>query len=363
MARTEVIDLFCGIGGLTCGLRKAGLNVVAGIDSDLSCKYAYETNNCARFLGKDVTTLTSSEVDELYSKYSDTIKILVGCAPCQTFSSQAHKYRSKINEKTDKRWNLLRTFKKYVCDIKPVVVSMENVPELRKYDVFEDFVSGLESEGYHVDYKVVDCSKYGMPQKRRRLVLLASRLGGIGLIDESEIKAKRNVRDAIGGLPVLRQGESDRSDPLHKCAGLSVLNLKRIRQSRPGGTWADWDDELLPNCYRKASGKTYQSVYGRMEWDKPSPTITTQFYSYGSGRYGHPEQDRALSLREGALLQTFPMDYKFYDESKNVSIGTISRHIGNAVPVDLGKIVGVSIVRHLSKYGVGAMTKHAEVTE
>lgn len=346
----EVVDLFCGVGGLTCGLRKAGLNVVAGIDNDSSCRYAYETNNHAKFVEADVTTLTSDEVVSLYSNKKSVTKILVGCAPCQTFSSQAHKYMERIDKKTDKRWNLLRSFEKYVNDISPTVVSMENVPELRRYDVFEDFVNKLEFNGYNVSYKVVDCSKYGMPQRRRRLVLLASRLGEIKLIDESEIKIKRNVKDAIGNLPALRQGESDKNDPLHKCAGLSELNLKRIKQSRPGGTWSEWDSELLPNCYKKASGKTYRSVYGRMEWGKPSPTITTQFYSYGSGRYGHPDQDRALSLREGALLQTFPRDYRFYDESKNVNMGTISRHIGNAVPVDLGKIIGVSILRHMEKY-------------
>ena len=139
----------------------------------------------------------------------------------------------------------------------------------------------------------------------------------------------------------------NKKDPLHKSAGLTEINLKRIKQSKPGGTWRDWDKTLLPECYKKPSGKSFGSVYGRMEWDKPSPTITTQFYSFGTGRYGHPEQDRAISLREGALLQTFPRNYKFFKDIDNISISTISRHIGNAVPVDLGKIIGMSINEHL----------------
>ena len=157
----------------------------------------------------------------------------------------------------------------------------------------------------------------------------------------------RTVRDVLSNLPRLSQGEVDSDDPLHRSAGLSDINIKRIRQSKPGGTWKDWDESLLPECYKKPSGKSFGSVYGRMEWDKPSPTVTTQFYSFGTGRYGHPEQDRALSLREGALLQTFPKDYKFFEDIDKISISTISRHIGNAVPVDLGKIIGISINKHL----------------
>ena len=176
---------------------------------------------------------------------------------------------------------------------------------------------------------------------------MASKHGDIQLIPETSIEKKLTVRDVLSGLPVISQGQIDESDPLHRSAGLTEINLKRIKQSKPGGTWRDWDESLLPECYKKPSGKSFGSVYGRMEWDKPSPTVTTQFYSFGTGRYGHPEQDRAISLREGALLQTFPRDYKFFEDVNNVSIGTISRHIGNAVPVDLGKIIGMSINEHL----------------
>lgn len=345
--RTAVVDLFCGVGGLTCGLRKAGLKVVAGLDFDTTCKYAYETNNHAKFINADVAKYPSENIASLY-KNSD-VKILVGCAPCQTFSTQANKYRKNINKETDVRWNLLKAFAKHIKDIQPDIVSMENVPALQHFDIFNEFKSTLEALGYNVSHQIVDCAKYGLPQKRRRLVLLASRLGNINLLPPTSecFKEKRTVRSTIGKLPKLRQGQKNKKDPLHRCAGLSDINLKRMQQSKPGGTWHDWEPILLPACYKRASGQSFTSVYGRMLWDEPSPTITTQFYSFGTGRYGHPTQDRAISLREGALLQTFPEDYTFFENEENVSIATISRHIGNAVPVDLGWIIGISIKAHL----------------
>ena len=184
-----------------------------------------------------------------------------------------------------------------------------------------------------------------MPQKRRRLVLLASKLGEIKLIPPSKNQICRTVETAIKDLPKLKNGQQDKTDPLHRCAKLTDLNLKRIKQSIPGGTWQDWGS-ILPECYKKSTGKSYSAVYGRMKWDNPSPTMTTQFYIYGTGRFGHPEQNRALSLREGALLQTFPKDYKFI-ENEEYSLKVIGRHIGNAVPVDLGKIIGDSILNHI----------------
>ncbi|MCT4574900.1 MAG: DNA cytosine methyltransferase [Alphaproteobacteria bacterium] len=340
----KVVDLFCGVGGLTCGLKKSGLNVVAGIDNDSTCKFAYEYNNKAKFIEADISKFSSEEFNSLY-KGAD-IKILVGCAPCQTFSSHTKKNKERIK---DKKWTLLDSFSEHINKVQPDIVSMENVPELMKFDIFTNFCKNLKKQGYNTSYQVVNCAEYGMPQRRKRLVLLASKLGSIALIPPS--KKIKTLADAIKGLPALKNGQSDKKDPLHRCAGLTEINLKRIRQSKPGGTWRDWDEELLPNCYRKASGQSYSSVYGRMKWDQPSPTMTTQFFSFGTGRFGHPEQDRALSLREGALLQTFPKKYKFFQNEENMSICVISRHIGNAVPVDLGKIIGESINNHLREVG------------
>lgn len=344
--QVAVVDLFCGVGGLTCGLKKTGLNVVAGLDNDASCEFAYTENNNTKFICADVSKYPSKEINNLYADAE--IKVLVGCAPCQTFSKQTSKYKNRIY---DKKWTLLEYFAQHIENINPDIVSMENVPELVKFDIFEHFKSTLDRLQYHVSYKIVDCSEYGLPQKRKRLVLLASKFGEISLLPSDCLGYKKTVKDVIGNLPSLKNGEVDKNDPLHRCAGLTAINLRRIKQSVPGGTWKDWDEDLILDCHKKESGKSYSSVYGRMKWDIPSPTMTTQFYSLGTGRFGHPEQDRALSLREGALLQTFPEDYKFFQNVEDMTIGTISRHIGNAVPVDLGKIVGLSIKTHLEEYG------------
>lgn len=349
--KIQSIDLFCGSGGLTYGLRKAGIDVIAGLDSDSTCRYAYEANNKSVFINADISTYSGSKLAALYE--IDAIKVLAGCAPCQTFSRHTQKVK---NRESDKKWNLLYQFSNKIQDIKPDIVSMENVPGLAKYQVFQDFLSALEAREYKVSYKVVACEKYGIPQARRRLVLLASKLGEIELIPYTHPKREDyvTVGDILGvsskcRLPKISHGEADFADRLHKSATLSEINLKRIRSSRPGGTWSDWDENLLPECYKKDSGKTYSSVYGRMSWDKPSPTITTQFYVYGTGRFGHPEQDRAISLREGALLQTFPKTYKMVPPDENVSVKTLGRHIGNAVPVRLGEVIGKSIFEHIKE--------------
>lgn len=346
--KEAIVDLFCGVGGLTCGLRKAGLKVVAGIDSDASCEYAYHENNKAKFIHADISKYSADDVNKLFG--SAKIKILVGCAPCQTFSAQARKIRDK-RAKDDIRWHLLDYFGDYVEKINPDIVSMENVPELEKFDVFKKFEERLREMNYYVKHWVIDCVKYGLPQKRRRLVLLASKYAPIDIIssDSQEFEHKRTVRDIIESLDELRCGETDKNDKLHRSAGLTPKNLERIKHSKPGGTWHDWPEDLLNECHKKSTGQDFTSVYGRMRWDEPSPTITTQFFYIGAGRYGHPEQNRAISLREGALLQTFPKSYTFFKDEENMSIATIARHIGNAVPVDLGKIIGLSIKKHLRK--------------
>ena len=167
------------------------------------------------------------------------------------------------------------------------------------------------------------------------------------------------VKDAIGNLPPLIAGSTDPDDLMHSATALSEKNLKRIRQSVPGGTWRDWDKELQLKCHKKSSGKTYPSVYGRMLWDAPSPTITTQFYGYGNGRFGHPSQDRALSLREGAILQSFPRDYKFISSTDILNKHKLGLQIGNAVPVRLGEVIGLSILEHIRRYNDGKEKSNA----
>jgi len=339
------IDLFCGIGGLTHGLQKSGIKVIAGIDSDASCKYAYEANNNSQFIEKDVSEVTGEYLNKLYPE--DSIKILVGCAPCQTFSQ--HTVKNKNRDK-DKRWGLLYHFLRIVRETKPYIVSMENVPQLRKYDIFHDFVDGLKKEGYFVYYRVVNCQRYGIPQRRIRLVLLASKERMIQLIPETnEPKNYVPIKNIIKHLPRIKDGEIHTKDTLHRSWKLSSINKKRIKQSKQGGSWLDWEKDLILECHKRKGGATYKAVYGRMRWNQPAPTITTQFYSYGTGRFGHPTQNRAISLREGALLQTFPENYKFCPDGEDIFFSEIGRHIGNAVPVELGKVIAKSIKSHLGR--------------
>lgn len=339
----QVVDVFCGVGGLTHGFKQAGLKIIAGIDSDQTCKYAYENNNKTKFIHIDIRELRPTIVLGLFS--SESIKILAGCAPCQPFSSHTLKY--KLDNK-DARWNLLNYFKGIILQVLPDIVTIENVPRLSKESVFSEFVATLDKQGYKVWWDNIRCAQYGVPQSRTRLVLLASKLGIITLIPPTHERNQYiKVQDVIADLPPIKAGEVDKNDPLHRAAGLTELNLKRIRQSVPGGSWRDWDKELRLQCHNRESGHSYVSIYGRMSWSKLAPTITTQFYSIGTGRFGHPKQDRALSLREGALLQTFPQDYQFYDPKKPLPLTVTATHIGNAVPVRLGYIIGKSIIEHL----------------
>lgn len=335
------VDLFCGVGGLTSGLQSAGIDVVAGIDMDETCRYAYTSNNHhSSFINRDIRAVSGEEINELLSSYD--IKVLVGCAPCQPFSSHR---KDKSHRSLHKDWGLLAQFGRLISDVMPEYVSMENVPELAKESIFDDFLKVLREHKYEVEYRIVKTEEYGLPQRRRRLILLAAQGKQVSLIPPPSVTGSGlTVQSAIGNLPPVHAGEHCPTDPLHTASNLSNLNLQRIRASRPNGSWRDWPDSLRLKCHKKATGKTYSSVYGRMAWNKPAPTITTQFYCYGTGRFGHPEQDRALTLREGAILQGFPRNYTFIDPNRKLSRKEIARHIGNAVPPKLGKVIGESIL-------------------
>lgn len=338
------VDLFCGVGGLTHGLTKAGINVRLGVDLDPACRFPMEANNAAKFLEADVGELMPSDVQAAFG--DSQITLLAGCAPCQPFSSYA---QSAKREKPHEDWELLSSFSKLVLAVRPMLVTMENVPPLCKQQIFKDFVADLHEAEYNVDFRVVDGRDIGLPQRRQRLVLVASLLGPITIPDAD--KAQVTVRDTIADLPALAAGASDPDDPLHASASLSELNLARIRHSKPGGTWRDWPKELVSACHARETGSTYPSVYGRMEWDKPAPTMTTQCYGFGNGRFGHPEQDRAISLREAAMIQSFPKNYAFAPDATSINFNTLGRMIGNAVPVLLGEYIGEILVDHVKAHG------------
>lgn len=338
------VDLFCGAGGLTYGLKRSGIDVRLGVDNDPACEYPFSANNAAEFLLKSVEELGVEDIERVFSEIG--IRLLAGCAPCQTFST----YNQKATP-DDKRWWLLLQFARLVREISPELVMMENVPRLRDRDVFNEFLVALQDAKYHVHVEVVNCEEYGIPQRRQRLVLLASKLAPIRLLSPAEVGAQRTtVREAIADLPPLRAGETEETDPLHQASTLSDLNRKRIEASRQGGTWRDWQETLVANCHKKNTGKSYTSVYGRMCWDDPAPTITTQFFGFGNGRFGHPDQDRAISLREGAILQGFPKDYKFVPPGQPIYKKAVARLIGNAVPPRLGEVIGLSMLQHVDQW-------------
>lgn len=341
-----VIDLFCGIGGLSHGMYKKGFDIIAGFDIDETCKYAYEKNNNAEFYSQDIKSVTKEQIDNLFKGYD--IRVLAGCAPCQPFSSYAFKVKDKDQEKYD----LLYEFGRLVKEVLPDIVTMENVAQILSFKqkpVLVDFINLLKESGYEVDYKVVYCPDYGIPQTRKRIVLLASRIGKITLIAPTHNKENyKTVRQTIEKLPPIKAGEVCSSDPLHRARSLSELNLKRIKATPINGSWRDWDESLQLECHKKTSGKSFGSVYGRMNWDEPAPTMTTLCTGLGNGRFGHPEQDRAISLREAAMFQTFPKGYKFFSPKEEISITKASRYIGNAVPPKLGEITAISIIKHLA---------------
>lgn len=344
----SAVDLFCGVGGLTYGLSQATVDVRLGVDIDPASRHPFKENNDAAFLLADVAALDPAKVTESFVPGSVTL--LAGCAPCQPFSTysqraeRAGKARHDRGHKDD--WKLVERFGELVQKVKPDLVTMENVPPLTRASVYKDLVKSLD--GYWIDAQVIDCRSIGLPQTRKRLVLVASRLGPIWLPQFN--CEERSVRATIGELPTLQAGEMDSDDRIHRACSLSEVNLKRIRASIPGGTWRDWPEDLKAGCHVRDTGATYPSVYGRMEWDQPSPTITTQCFGYGNGRFGHPEQDRAISLREAAMLQGFPRSYSFLPDGEPVSFATLGRLIGNAVPVTLGKAIGEVLVDHVAMH-------------
>ena len=341
--KIKVVDLFCGAGGLAYGLKSAGFEIAAGIDLDPTCRHPFEENCGGTFIEKSVEDVTAVELDSFFA--GADVRILAGCAPCQPFSTY-----SQSRKTPDARWDLLRSFLRLAVELKPEIVTMENVRGLAGKPIWKEFVGGLEEAGYQVDWDELLCSDFGVPQARKRLVLLASLVGPIHVPAPKDGRKPVTVRDSIAALPALVAGQADANDSLHVACKLSETNLMRIRASKPGGTWRDWPESLRAPCHIKETGETYPSVYGRMAWDEPSPTMTTQCFGYGNGRFGHPVQDRAISLREAAILQSFPASYSFLPKNEKPAFSKVGMLIGNAVPPKLGEAIGLTIAEHLIEF-------------
>lgn len=331
----NAIDFFCGGGGITRGLIQAGVNVIFGLDSNLECKKTYEENNRILYLIRDVQEVTAATLMEEFPILQDNDELLmVGCAPCQPFS-----ILNPNNPNEHKSVNLLNEFGRIVQGIHPAHILVENVPGLRGRgeEVLQEFLGMLDAEGYRYDYGIINAKNYGVPQNRRRFILIASRrfqpnippaTHGEGLLPYV------TVYDAIHGYPALEAGAINEDIPNHRAAGLSDINIRRL-QATPanGGSRTDWPQELWLNCHENFNGHT--DVYGRMVWENVAPTLTVKCFSISNGRFAHPEQNRAISLGEAAALQTFPDDYIFYG-----SLQEIGKQIGNAVPVLLAETIG-----------------------
>lgn len=347
----KAIDLFCGAGGVTRGLLDAGIDVIAGFDIDPSLKKVYEQNNIrsnsknVEYRQKSVTEITKKDIYNLVGSKTSRNKnkekfLLAGCAPCQPFSLK----NKNRHDKSDHRRTLITYFADLVQKTKPDYVFMENVAGLPKLepDNLKYFTDILDKEGFSWETKIVNALNYGVPQNRKRFVLLASKEDDMK-IPEGEYdgisKSYKTVGDVIRNLPPLMVGTEDPTIPNHKCANLSELNKIRIQETpKNGGSRTSWRTDLWLKCHLNEDGtpkNVHSDVYGRMSWEKPAPTLTTKFNSITTGRYGHPEQNRAISLREGALLQSFPKDYKFYGNMES-----IARQIGNAVPPKMAEELG-----------------------
>lgn len=337
--KLKAIDFFCSAGGVTCGFKQAGINILGGIDIDPNCQVTYEKNNKAKYLCADVSNLEIKSLTKIFNiKRNQSNLIFVGCSPCQYYSNM-----NTDKTKSSETRLLLDDFKLFVEYYKPGYIFIENVPGLKRNSEspLGKFKQFLIDNNYVFDDGVVNAKYFGVPQNRRRYILIATRIKQNIHLPKEDKKNIKTVRDAIGNLAKyypISFGHRDKTSFIHTSANLAEINRKRLEQvPTDGGSRAAWSEELQLDCYKKHEGHT--DIYGRMHWDKPSPTITTRFCSISNGRYGHPEQLRAISLREGATLQSFPETYTFHSESQ----GIIAKMIGNAVPPLLAKAIGETI--------------------
>lgn len=349
----QVVDFFSGCGGTSAGLRAAGLEVVLGLDNDPDAAGTFRANlNGVAFLERDIRTVTPEDIHEHISVHRRRCPLLFSaCAPCQPFSRQR-----RGRETRDERYPLLLEFVRFIWAFRPDLIFLENVPGVNvatgAMRPFRTLLDSLSSLQYHTEYRIVECCNYGVPQRRRRLILIASRLGPISFPmathgPGTDHVAYSTVRDWIGHLPPIAAGEEHSEIPNHRAAILSPLNLQRIQNTPPEATRSEWPMELRLKCHQNEY-KGHTDVYGRLRWDEVSSGITTRCISLSNGRFGHPEQHRAISVREAACLQTLPMDFVL-----SGSLTSMARQVGNAVPVLLAQRFGDRFIEHVAEYNGG----------
>ena len=341
--KVRVFDFFSGCGGTSCGFAQAGMDIAFGMDIDADSAQTFQKNfPKADVLRADIKTLDPSILTPYMADRSGPT-LFCGCAPCQPFSRQ-----NRNRGGDDHRTNLLAEFGRFVRAWLPDFVFVENVPGMQRLleaeGPFPAFASMLSELGYQHTSGVLPALWFGVPQTRERFVMLASRWGPISLPEPTHGPGRQignfaTVREWIADLPPIAAGETHPDDPNHRAAALSKINLKRISATPEGGGRKDWPKRLWLECHKGHRG--HSDVYGRLSWGAPASGLTTRCISYSNGRFGHPDQDRAISAREAASLQTFPRDYLF-----SGSLESRARQIGNAVPPLMAMRIGEHFLRH-----------------
>ncbi len=338
----KVVDFFSGCGGTSAGFEAAGLSVVAAIDSDPDAKATYTANfPDAKFFNRDIRWMKTATLAPYVTKKPTDVLLFSACAPCQPFSQQ-----NRQKKKRDERVSLLAEFGRFVKRYLPELIFIENVPGIQtisRNSPLDEFIAMLDRLEYSHDVQTINCQDYGVPQKRKRLVLVASRLGEIQVPPKTHgktLKPFTTAWDSIRGLPKVAAGEADPIISNHRAAMLSQKNLERIRATPPEGSRSDWPERLWLKCHKDTTG--HSDVYGRIRKNQPAPAMTTRCISLSNGRFGHPVQDRALTVREAACLQTFPLTFILHG-----SLSSMARQVGNAVPVALSKRIGEHFVIHI----------------
>lgn len=344
----KAVDFFCSGGGMSYGMQDAGIQILAGVDFDENCRATYEANiNGAEFIHADVFNLDEKELEEKLSlNRNDNELILIGCSPCQFWS-----IINTDKTKSVKSKNLLVEFSRFVKYFRPGYVVVENVPGVlrrKEESGLNEFIEWLKNNGYEKPhFKVHNVNDFGVPQSRKRFTLIATR------ISQEEIKPIESegkrivVSDVLGvekGFAKIEPGHKDKSEFLHTVPNISDINKKRLKKvEKNGGNRLGFanDPDLQLKCF-KGKDDSFKDTFGRLWWDRPAPTITTKFFSISNGRFVHPEEDRALSIREGATLQSFPLTYKF----RGTSVANIARMIGNAVPPKYATALGKAIIQN-----------------
>lgn len=355
-ASIKVFDFFSGCGGASKGFSNAGMENSFALDFDSDSKRTFEANfPNVPFLCKNINDVDTDYVLPIIDNCKNNPILFCGCAPCQPFTKQ----RTDRSQK-DQRIPLLLEYKRFVEYYLPEFIFVENVPGLQKVDVqespFKEFVNSLIDNEYFVDSGIVASQNYGVPQHRRRLVLIASRLGEIKIPSSTHGPNTDNpdfatVREWIAHLPPISAGEIYTDIPNHRAASLSPMNLERIRITPEGCGRESWPLNLKLECHTKHTG--HSDVYGRMRWDSPATGLTTRCISLSNGRFGHPAQNRAISVREAARLQTFPDNFIFHG-----NLNSMARQIGNAVPVRLAEVFGIHFINHFRQYQQVIQNRH-----